>query len=174
MENQTLKEIGFFSRVHGFKGKLVLSVPNEFIKIINLKTTIWVESSGIKSPFKITQIQPLKKGKIILEMLNINHEKAQSFIKKKVFINANDFTAIENPLNKGDFILEYEIYNQENQLIGVISDHIKIKNNELIQTFINGTEALLPFKKENIIEINHSKKMVKTQIPEGLLDIYLD
>ena len=174
MENQTLKEIGFFSRVHGFKGKLVLSVPNEFIKIINLKTTIWIESSGIKSPFKITQIQPLKKGKIILEMLNISHEKAQSLIKKKVFINANDFTAIENPLNKGDFILEYEIYNQENQLIGVISDHIKIKNNELIQTFINGTEVLLPFKKENIIEINHSKKMVKTQIPEGLLDIYLD
>tara|TARA_B100000900_G_C20260065_1_gene585616 strand:- start:34 stop:558 length:525 start_codon:yes stop_codon:yes gene_type:complete len=174
MENQTLKKIGFFSRVHGFKGKLVLSVPNEFIKIINLKTTIWIESSGIKSPFKITQIQPLKKGKIILEMLNINHEKAQSLIKKKVFINANDFTAIENPLNKGNFILEYEIYNQENQLIGVISDHIKIKNNELIQTFINGTEVLLPFKKENIIEINHSKKMVKTEIPEGLLDIYLE
>ena len=174
MKNRTLKEIGFFSRVHGFKGKLVLSVPNEFIKIINVKTTIWIETSGIKSPFKITQIQPLKKGKIILEMLNINHEKAQSLIKKTVFSNADDFTAVENPLNKGDFILESEIYNQENQLIGVISDHIKIKNNELIQTFINGAEVLLPFKKENIIEINHSKKMVKTEIPEGLLDIYLD
>ena len=174
MENQTLKEIGFFSRVHGFKGKIVLSIPNEFIKIINLKTTIWIENSGIKSPFKIIQIQPLKRGKVILEILNINHEKAQLLIKKKVFINAIDFTKIETPLNEGKFILDYKIYDQENQFIGVITDHIKIKNNELIQTFINQTEVLLPFKKENIIEVNHSKKMVKTDIPEGLLDIYLD
>lgn len=174
MNNQTLKEIGFFSRVHGFKGKLVLSIPNELIEFISKNISIWVETTGIKSPYKIIKVQPLKRGKIIVEMLNIDHNKAQLMIKSKVYLDASKIVNKNNPVNEGKFITDYEIYDQDNKLIGNIKDHIKIKNNEIIQTFINDNEVLIPYKKENIIEVNHSKKYVKVIIPEGLLSIYLD
>ena len=95
-------------------------------------------------------------------------------IKSKVYLDASKIVNKNNPVNEGKFITDYEIYDQDNKLIGNINDHIKIKNNEIIQTFINDNEVLIPCKKENIIEVNHSKKYVKVIIPEGLLSIYLD
>ncbi len=75
MKNQTLKEIGFFSRVHGFNGKLVLSIPPDSVDLVNQKNNIWIDLNGIKSPYKIINIQMLKKGKIILNLLNVNKGK---------------------------------------------------------------------------------------------------
>ena len=174
MNEQTLKEIGFFSRVHGFKGKLVLSIPNELITFISNDISIWVETSGIKSPYKIINVQPLKRGKVIIEMQNINHNKAQLMIKNKVYIDTSKIETKKNPISEGKLITDYKIYDQDNKLIGNINDYIKIKNNEIIQTFIDENEVLISFKEENIIEVNHSKKYVKVIIPEGLLSIYLD
>ena len=174
MKNQTLKEIGFFSRVHGFKGKLVLSIPPNSINLVNQNNSIWIDLNGIKSPYKIINLQPLKKGKLILDLLNVNHEKAELLVSCKVYINAEDIKIENSPLDKGNHIIDYKIYYQNDNYIGLMNDNIEIKNNELIQTFIENQEVLIPFKKENRIKINHSEKYVKTNIPEGLIDIYLD
>ena len=174
MKNQTLKEIGFFSRVHGFKGKLVLSIPPDTVELINEKNNIWIELNGIKSPYKIINLQSLKKGKVILDLLNVNLEKAKVLINCKAYINAEDIKVENSPLDKGNHVIDYKIYDQNENYIGIISDHIQIKNNDLIQTFIENQEVLIPYKKENRIEINHSKKHVKINIPEGLINMYLD
>ena len=174
MKKQTLKEIGFFSRIHGYKGKLVLSMPPDSVGLINEKKSIWIALNGIKSPYKIINLQSLKKGKIILDLLNVNLEKAEMIVNCKAFINAEDIKVKNSPIDKGNHILDYKIYDQNENYIGDINDHIQIKNNELIQTYIENQEVLLPFKKENIIEVNHSKKLVKINVPEGLLNIYLD
>ncbi len=101
-------------------------------------------------------------------------EKAEILVNCKAYIDASEIKIKNNPLNKGNHILDYKIYDQNGQFIGIISDHIEIKNNELIQTFVNNQEVLIPFKKENTIEVNHTEKFVKANIPEGLLNIYLE
>jgi 16S rRNA processing protein RimM len=174
MKNQTLKKIGFFSRVHGFKGKLVLSIPPDSINLVNQNKSIWIDLNGIKSPYKIINLQPLKKGKLVLDLLNVNQEKAEILVNCKVYIDANAIKIKNSPLDKGNHIIDYKIYDQNDKYIGIVSDHIEIKNNELIQTFVNNQEVLIPFKKENTIEVNHTKRFVKANIPEGLLNIYLE
>ena len=57
------KEIGNFSRVHGYKGKIVISFNSEDPSILKKNSTIWIEEFGIPSPYKIKDIQ------------NLNHEK---------------------------------------------------------------------------------------------------
>jgi ribosomal 30S subunit maturation factor RimM len=109
MKNQTLKEIGFFSRVHGFNGKLVLSIPPDSVDLVNQKNSIWIDLNGIKSPYKIINIQMLKKGKIILNLLNVNKEKAEILVNCKAYIDASEIKIKNNPLNKGNHILDYKI-----------------------------------------------------------------
>ena len=48
-----LKEIGHFSRLHGYSGKLVISFINETPSILTKKITIWLNVSGIMTPYKI-------------------------------------------------------------------------------------------------------------------------
>ena len=42
-----LKEIGHFSRLHGYSGKLVISFINETPSILTKKITIWLNVSGL-------------------------------------------------------------------------------------------------------------------------------
>ena len=87
---KNLKEIGHFSRLHGYSGKLVISFIKEKSSILNKETTIWVQVSGIISPFRIQEIKELNKNKLVVSLLNVNKIKAEELKNKSIYINPID------------------------------------------------------------------------------------
>ena len=174
MNKKDLKKIGEITREHGYKGKVVLSISPDFNTILDKTITIWIEEMGLMTPYKLTNIQELKKNKFILELLNVNHEKSQKLIRKNVYADPTEFPEDNNPFNSIEHIVNYKIFDQEKKYIGDVNDHIKLPNNELIQTYIDQQEVLIPFHKETTIQIDHISKEIHINIPEGLLAIYLD
>ena len=166
-----LKEIGHFSRLHGYSGKLVISFINETPSILTKKITIWLNISGIMTPYKIQEIQQLNKNKLVLTLLNVNKNKAEELINKSVFINPKDVDLTEEKFDKNN-ITWYDLFSNEEENLGKVSAVIKIKNNNLIQIYINETEVLLPFSEKTILDLDHSKKQIKLDIPDGLIELY--
>jgi len=166
-----LKEIGHFSRLHGYSGKLVISFINETPSILTKKITIWLNISGIMTPYKIQEIQQLNKNKLVLTLLNVNKDKAEELKNKSVFINPKDVDLTEEKFDKNN-ITGYDLFSNEEENLGKVSAVIKIKNNNLIQIYINETEVLLPFSEKTILVLDHSKKQIKLDIPDGLIELY--
>ena len=167
-----LKEIGHFSRLHGFTGKLVISFINEDSSILTKNTTIWLDISGLVTPFKIQEIRSLNKNKLVLTLLNVNKNKAEELKNKVVFVNPKDVDLPEKKFDKNN-ISGYELFSQQGVNLGHISEVIKIKNNNLIQIYINDNEVLLPLNEKNILFLDHSKKQIKLEIPDGLIELYI-
>lgn len=168
---ENLKEIGHFSRLHGYNGKLVISFIKEKSSILNKETTIWVQVSGIISPFRIQEIKELNKNKLVVSLLNVNKIKAEELKNKSIYINPIDINLPEEKFDKNN-ISGYSVTNQNNEILGDVNSVIDIKNNNLIQIYIDDIEVLLPFNKQNIILLDHSKKLVKVQVPDGLIELY--
>ena len=166
-----LKEIGHFSRLHGYSGKLVISFINENPTILTKKITIWINVFGLITPFKIQEIQPLNKNKLVLTLLNVNKDKAEELKNKSVFVNPKDIDFREEKFDKNN-ISGYDLFSQKDENLGKVSAVIKIKNNNLIQLYINDTEILLPYNEKNILVLDHSKKQIKLDIPDGLIELY--
>jgi 16S rRNA processing protein RimM len=166
-----LKEIGHFSRLHGYSGKLVISFINETPSILTKKITIWLNVYGIMTPYKIQEIQPLNKNKLVLTLLNVNKDKAEELKNKSVFVNPKDVDLPEEKFDKNN-ITGYDLFSKEEENLGKVSAVIKIKNNNLIQIYINETEVLLPFSEKTILVLDHSKKQIKLDIPDGLIELY--
>ena len=166
-----LKEIGHFSRLHGYSGKLVISFINENPSILTKKITIWLNISGIMTPYKIQEIQQLNKNKLVLTLLNVNKDKAEELKNKSVFINPKDVDLTEEKFDKNN-ITGYDLFSNEEENLGKVSAVIKIKNNNLIQIYVNETEVLLPFSEKTILVLDHSKKQIKLDIPDGLIELY--
>ena len=166
-----LKEIGHFSRLHGYNGKLVISFINETPSILTKKITIWLNVSGLITPFKIQEIQPLNKNKLVLTLLNVNKDKAEELKNNSVFVNPKDVDLGEEKFDKNN-IIGYDLFSQTEENLGKVSAVIKIKNNNLIQLYINGKEVLLPYNEKNILVLDHSKKQMKLDIPDGLIELY--
>ena len=59
-------------------------------------------------------------------------------------------------------------------MIGLINSVIKIQHNNLIQIFIKDKEVLIPFNEKNILVLDHSKKLIKLNIVDGLVELYVD
>ena len=161
MQNN-FKEIGHFSRVQGYNGKIVISFTVENPSILKKNSFIWVEEFGIPTPYKIKEIQKLNKNKRILSLLNLNNNKAEKLKNKKVYVDPKDDNIREEYLNNN--IDNYKLYNQDNEIIGLISSVIKIQHNNLLQIFIKDKEVLIPFNEKNILAIDHSKKILKIKI----------
>ena len=166
-----LKEIGHFSRLHGFTGKLVISFINENSSILTKNTTIWLDISGLVTPFKIQEIRSLNKNKLVLTLLNVNKNKAEELKNKSVFVNPKDVDLAEEKFDKNN-IIGYDLFSQTEENLGKVSAVIKIKNNNLIQLYINDKEILLPYNEKNILVLDHSKKQMKLDIPDGLIELY--
>lgn len=166
-----LKEIGHFSRLHGYSGKLVISFINENPSILTKKITIWINVFGLITPFKIQEIQQLNKNKLVLTLLNVNKNKAEELKNKSVFINPKDVDLTEEKFDKNN-ITGYDLFSNEEENLGKVSAVIKIKNNNLIQIYVNETEVLLPFSEKTILVLDHSKKQIKLDIPDGLIELY--
>ena len=166
-----LKEIGHISRLHGYSGKLVISFINENPSILIKKITIWINISGLITPFKIQEIQYLNKNKLILTLLNVNKNKAEELKNKSVFVHLKDIDLMDKKFDKNN-IAKYDLFNQKEEYLGKISAVIKIKNNNLIQLYINDTEVLLPYNEKNILVLDHLKKRLKLDIADGLIELY--
>ena len=94
-----------------------------------------------------------------------------SLKNKSVFVNPKDVDLGEEKFDKNN-IIGYDLFSQTEKNLGKVSAVIKIKNNNLIQLYINGKEVLLPYNEKNILVLDHSKKQMKLDIPDGLIELY--
>ncbi|MFN9710844.1 MAG: 16S rRNA processing protein RimM, partial [Bacteroidota bacterium] len=66
----------------------------------------------------------------------------------------------------------YTLLDKE-KVLGIIDEVIEQPHQILCRLIINEKEVLIPLNESTIQKINHPKKQVHTDLPEGLLEIYL-
>ena len=69
-------------------------------------------------------------------------------------------------------LLGYSIINN-NESLGEILELIEQPHQLLCRLEIKGKEVLIPLHEESLKKVNHRKKEVLVELPDGLLDIYL-
>jgi 16S rRNA processing protein RimM len=69
-------------------------------------------------------------------------------------------------------LLGYSIIDNNNPL-GEILEVIEQPHQLLCRLEIKGKEVLIPLHEESLQKVDHKKKQVLVELPEGLLEIYL-
>jgi 16S rRNA processing protein RimM len=165
--------IGKFVAAHGLTGELLL--VHELGKKTSLKNlqAIFVEekkSSFIPWFIETTKIKSEEEIYIKLEGIN-TREAAIKMAQKKVWLPEADykkFAAKSSPAG----LLGYTIIDNNNP-IGEILEVIEQPHQLLCRLEINGKEVLIPLHEESLQKVDHKKKQVLVELPEGLLEIYL-
>ena len=98
-------------------------------------------------------------------------EKAHLLCSKKVWLRDEDFRKLAGksaPIS----LIGYTLLDKE-KTVGIIEEVIEQPHQILCRLTINEKEVLIPLNESTIKKINHPKKQVHTDLPEGLLEIYL-
>ncbi len=160
--------IGYFSKVHGVKGALLLRVEKDF-DLASCKV-LFVEMSGDKAPYFLKSYQDVNVGLIVaLEEVDVV-EKARTLLSKKVYVQTE-------LIYEDDTEFDYLGFELNDKIFGLLGKVVTISNNgsqTLIHVDHKGKEVILPWVDEMIDEIDETKKIIQYNAPDGLIDLYLE
>jgi 16S rRNA processing protein RimM len=166
-------KVGKLVAVHGLKGELLLK--HELGKKTSLKGLAAIFIEDKKNSFlpwfiESTRIKTEEEIYIKLEGLN-SREDAIKLVQKETWLPETDFkkfAAKSSPVS----LLGYTIINN-NESLGEILEVIEQPHQVLCRLEIQSKEVLIPLHEQFLQKVDHKKKEVIVQLPEGLLDIYL-
>ena len=123
-------------------------------------------------PYFIEQANAKNERETYLKLEGVNSkEQAHLLCNKKVWLSETDFRNLAGksaPIS----LIGYTLLDRGKQ-IGVIDEVIEQPHQILCRLIVNGKEVLIPLNESTIQKVDHPKKLVHTDLPDGLLEIYL-
>jgi 16S rRNA processing protein RimM len=159
--------------VHGLKGELILK--HELGKKSSLKDVkaIFIEDKKDSFfPWFIETAKARSANEVLLKLESINtREAAAKISQKEIWLIEEDFkklSAKSAPAN----LLGYTIINNKDRLSEIL-EVVEQPHQLLCRIEINKKEVLIPINESFLKKIDHKKKEVILELPEGLIDVYL-
>lgn len=159
--------------VHGLKGELILK--HELGKKTSLKDVkaIFIEDKKDSFfPWFIETAKARSAEEVLLKLETIDtREAAAKLSQKEIWLTEEDFkrlSAKSAPAN----LLGYTIINNQERLSEVL-EVIEQPHQLLCRIELNKKEVLIPINEHFLKKVDHKKKEVVVELPDGLIDIYL-
>jgi 16S rRNA processing protein RimM len=163
--------IGKIIGIHGLKGEVTFHHHLKKNTRFNTWDCLMIElNTNSYIPFFIESIKSISTEECICKLEEINNrDEAKLILNKSVYASINYEIESIKTTNLQQFV-GYSIYANET-LIGEIIEAIENKMNNMFLIHYQGKEVLLPSQPELIKMIDHKKKMIVMDIPDGLLEL---
>lgn len=166
--------IGKIVAPHGVSGQVILE--HALGKLIHFKgiDALFVEKNeGSFIPFFIQSATAKTDSITHLQIEGIPSREATSVLmSKKVWLPQDIFQKLVDksaPLA----LLGYQVH-QEGQNLGIIQEVIEQPHQLMVTILYKGQEAYIPLHEESLLGVDHAKKVVLVNLPDGLLDLYTE
>lgn len=174
MKQDDFVEVAYITKTHGLKGEVQVAFSYDEPELLKLKS-VFIDFNGKMVPYFVSKHKLSQKqlGYFLFE--DIDHiDKAQALAKKKIFLfkklmperraqefsffDLEGFVAFDTTKGELGEIIEVRDYPQ--QFLATVNYQEK--------------EVLFPLSDDLIEDINIDEKTIKINLPEGLLDVYLE
>ena len=165
--------LGHIVKTHGLKGELIAHFDVDYPEEYQDLESVFVEQNGKLIPFFIEALS-VRNDKVFVAFDDIERIEAATPL-----VGTSLYLPIENlpPLKDGDYyfhqLVGMELYDSE-KLIGIVNDVYELPNNNLLGVAHQGVEVLIPLEDAIIKKVNLEAKTILADLPEGLIDVYLD
>ena len=159
--------------VHGVKGELILKHElGKKTSLKDLKVVFIEDKKDSFFPFFIESTKIKSGNEILIKLESIDSREAAAKIsQKEIWFAEEDFkkyAAKSAPAS----LLGYTIINNKERLSEIL-EVVEQPHQILCRIELKSKEVLIPINESFLIKIDHKKKEVVVNLPEGLLEIYL-
>lgn len=160
-------------KTKGLKGELHIYTDFEGIEEIKFNA-IFIEVAGKLIPYFVSSIKFLQKNAAYLVLDDVDSiEKASLLIKKDIYLS----NKLKPKKKKAEFtlfnLLGFTAIEVDEGELGIITAVDEYPQQIIATLNYKGNEVLFPLNEEIIQSIDVVKETVLINLPEGLLDIYL-
>lgn len=166
-------QLGYVVSTHGLKGELKVMLDSDDPQYYQELESIFVMEKQKLIPFFIEWFQIKPDGKALLKLEDVNSlEEASKFKGNKLFLPDELLPELEDGQFYYHELIGFGAFHKSSN-IGTIVDFYTEGPQDLFVLSYESREILIPVNDEFIDEIDHTKKLIKFDLPDGLLEIYL-
>ncbi|WP_337040636.1 ribosome maturation factor RimM [Emticicia sp. 17c] len=167
--------LGKITKTHGLKGELAIWLDVDFPEDYEELDSVLLEVKGELVPYFIEEIQ-IRPGKSIVKFEDIDTiEDAKKIVNCDIYLPDDNLPELEED---DQFyyheIIGYDVVDENKGKLGKVKAVYTSEIQDLIAMQYENTEVLIPVSDEIVKTIDRDKKELYTELPEGLLEIYLD
>ena len=165
--------LGRITRKHGLSGNVILKLDTDQPDFYKKLESIFVEINGLLVPFFIEKVIWCKQDNLNLLFKNSNEALVEQLLGKNVFLPLSTLP----PLTGNKFyyheVIGFEIIEEDGKTCGTVISVNDQTSQHYFILHLAQKEIVIPIIKEWILEVNRDKKLIKMQLPEGLIDVFL-
>ncbi len=175
MSSNQFTEIGTIQRTHGVNGEFQVIWNHDFYLEEQNLESVFIEFEGIPIPFFISSIRTKSEDKALIKFEDVDDVNvANEFVGMKLLLPSDEIEVDDDELLMSDLV-GYTLISNHNQLIGKIIDYQEFQTNSVFTVIHqSGSELMIPAAEELIIEVEPEGKTIVMEIPDGLIDLYLE
>ena len=166
------EKIGFFKKTHGVRGELVLEFEPQYELSIENTDRYFVELDGLLVPFFLTEdgFRYKTAETAILTFIGVETEKyAKRMVGNSVYLFKDEIQLDEE--SETDYRFSgFTLWDVALGEIGKIEQVDDYSGNIVFTVNYRGSELLVPFNDDFVHEIDVDKKIIRLNLPEGLVE----
>ena len=160
--------VGRIGRAHGVLGEATIDVqtddPDLRFKVGSKLTLDSGQELTIKSSRWHNQI-------LLLGFEGVNDRNQIEALRDQLISSQVDLSALAPGEYHYQQLIGCQVYLQNNDLVGQVSEVVKLPGQDLLSVDKNGSQVMIPMVKQIIISIDVLEKKIVVNPPEGLLDV---
>ncbi len=160
--------VGRIGRAHGVLGEATIDVqtddPDLRFKVGSKLTLDSGQELTIKSSRWHNQI-------LLLGFEGVDDRNQIESLRDQLISSQVDLSALAPGEYHYQQLIGCQVYLQNNDLVGQVSEVVKLPGQDLLSVDKNGSQVLIPMVKQIIISIDVLEKKIVVNPPEGLLDV---
>jgi 16S rRNA processing protein RimM len=165
--------LGKITKVHRSDGIVTVKLEKNFTEDILILESVFLEIEGNPVPFIISESD--HPGGDILKLRFDGYdkpEKVSEFTGCRVFLTSGN--ASKNSGRDPNDLKDYKVQLADNSLLGIVTGIIDNPGQSLLRVKTKeGKEILVPLHEDLVLGIDKRKKIIKMDLPEGLVEINL-
>lgn len=169
--NEELVAIAKIVKSRGLRGELVANLLTDFpARFDNLETVIGLLPTGEKRELKIEKFW-FQNDRIILKFVDFDSiETAETLRGTEICVSEAEAVELEEDEFFDWELVDCQVETVEGEKVGVVKELMRTGGTEILVVTGAEKEYLIPFAETICIEVDIENKLIRVDLPEGLLD----
>ncbi len=166
-------QLGNITKPHGLHGEVQVFLDVDIPEAYQNLESVFVLNGQKLVPFFIDTIS-IQPTKVIVKFEDVDsRESAEEICGKALYLPLSFLPELDEDQYYYHEIIGFNII-EASETLGEVENIYNFPNQDLIATTVQNNEVLIPIQDDIVTKVDKHKKEIYVQLPDGLLDVYLN
>ena len=171
-------ELGFIVKPHGLKGQMVTELDVDDASTYGKLKTVYLALPTAPAkllPYPVERVNPQSGQRVLLKLRGIERiEEAEPLRGAKLWLPLSELPELGEAQFYFHDVIGFKVVDQTEGELGVVENFYELPQQDVLAMRYQGQEVLIPVVDELVSHADMEAKQLFVNLPEGLLDIYLN